>query len=37
MLATNDECKDLMASTKADAFKAEQYLLNYETVLRQYQ
>lgn len=37
MLATNDECKDLMASTKADAFKAEQYLLNYETALRQYQ
>lgn len=37
MLATNEECKDLMASTKADAFKAEQYLLHYETVLRQYQ
>ena len=37
MLATNEECMELMESARDDAWKAEQFLLGYETFLRQYQ
>lgn len=37
MLATNEECMELMTATKDDAVTAEQYLLDYEKELRAYQ
>ena len=37
MLATNEECVELMKSTKDDADIAEMYLLDYENELRAYQ
>jgi hypothetical protein len=37
MLATNEECVELMEEVGSDTWKAEQFLLGYEKLLRQYQ
>lgn len=37
MLATNEECVELMEEVGSDTWKAEQFLLGYEKFLRQYQ